>query len=91
MRDKFRHAILVSKSGDGINRGPKPSTPPVAAPSHATESIASEMPTLFRFLLVIGLLGSLGYAGMFALSHYVDPHPREMTVIIPPDKLSRHR
>ena len=49
------------------------------------------MPSLFRFLLVVGLLGSLGYAGMFALSHYVDPHPREMTVIIPPDKLSRHR
>jgi len=49
------------------------------------------MPTLFRFLLVIGLLGSLGYAGLFALSRYVDPHPREMTVTIPPDKLARPR
>ena len=49
------------------------------------------MPTLFRFLVVVGLLGGLTYVGMFALSHYVDPRPREMTVIIPPDKLSRHR
>jgi hypothetical protein len=48
------------------------------------------MPTLFRFLVVVGLLGGLGYVGMFALSRYVDPHPREMTVIIPPDKLLRH-
>jgi hypothetical protein len=52
---------------------------------------ASEMPTLFRFLVVVGLLGGLGYLGMFALSRYVDPHPREMTVIIPPDKLLKHR
>jgi hypothetical protein len=49
------------------------------------------MPTLFRFVMVVGLLGALGYLGMFALSRYVDPHPREMTVIIPPEKLSRHR
>jgi hypothetical protein len=49
------------------------------------------MPSLFRFLLVIGLLGGFGYAGMFALSRYVGPHSREMTVIIPPDKLTRHR
>jgi hypothetical protein len=45
------------------------------------------MPTLFRFLLVIGLLGGLVYAGAFWLSRFVDPQPREMTVTIPPDKL----
>ena len=42
------------------------------------------MPTLFRFLLVIGVLGCLMYAGAFWLSRFVDPQPREM---IPPDKL----
>jgi hypothetical protein len=45
------------------------------------------MPTLFRFLLVIGVLGGLLYAGVFWLSRFVDPQPREMTVTIPPDKL----
>ena len=45
------------------------------------------MPTLFRFLLVIGILGGLGYAGLFSLARLVDPQPREMTVTIPPDKL----
>ena len=45
------------------------------------------MPTLFRFLLVVGLLGGLIYAGAFWLSHVVDLQPREMTVTIPPDKL----
>ena len=45
------------------------------------------MPTLFRFLVVVGLLGGLIYAGAFWLVHTVDPVPREMTVIIPQDKL----
>ena len=45
------------------------------------------MPTLFRFLLVIGVLVGLVYAGAFWLSHFVDPQPREMSVTIPPDKL----
>jgi hypothetical protein len=45
------------------------------------------MPTLFRFLVVIGLLGALIYAGAYSLIHYVPLEPREMTVTIPPDKL----
>jgi hypothetical protein len=45
------------------------------------------MPTLFRFLVVVGLLGALLYAGAYALIHYVQLQPREMTVTIPPDKL----
>ena len=45
------------------------------------------MPSLFRFLLVIGVLGGLMYAGAFWLIRFVDPQPREMTVTIPPDKL----
>jgi hypothetical protein len=48
------------------------------------------MPTIFRFLLVVGLLGSIAYGGVFSLAKYVQPQPREITVIIPPDKLLRH-
>ena len=49
------------------------------------------MPSLFRFLLVVGLLGGLVYAGVFSLAKFVQPEPREMVVTIPQDKLWKHR
>ena len=45
------------------------------------------MPTLFRFLVVVGLICGLIYAGAFSLVRFVEPQPREMTVIVPQDKL----
>ena len=44
------------------------------------------MPSLFRFLLLLGLLGGLAYGGMFSLAKFVTPKPREITVTVPPDK-----
>jgi len=44
------------------------------------------MPSLFRFLFVVLLLGGLGYAAVFALATFVDLKPREITVTVPPDK-----
>lgn len=44
------------------------------------------MPSLFRFLSVVAVLGGLIYGGIFALANFVNPKPREMTVSIPPDK-----
>ena len=44
------------------------------------------MPSLFRFLVVLGLLGGLAYGGLFSLAHFVTPKPREITVTIPPDQ-----
>jgi hypothetical protein len=49
------------------------------------------MPSLFRFLLVVGLLGGLAYAGVYSLAKLVDPQPREIVVTIPQDKLLKHR
>ncbi len=45
------------------------------------------MPTLFRFLAVIAVLGGLAFAAMFALATFVQPEPREMTVSIPSSRL----
>jgi len=45
------------------------------------------MPSLFRFLVVIGILGGLLYAGIFTLATMVEPQPREITVTVPPDKM----
>jgi len=43
----------------------------------------AQVPTLFRFLLVVAVLAGLGFAAMFALATFVDPDPREITVPVP--------
>lgn len=47
------------------------------------------MPSLIRFLVIVGVLGALAYAGMLALVTYVQPQPREMTQTIAPSKLNK--
>lgn len=49
------------------------------------------MPSLFRFLTVVGILGGIVYAGVYALATFVEPKPREMSVTITPDKFSKQR
>ena len=49
------------------------------------------MPSLFRFLTVVGLLGGLIYGGIYALANLTNPKPRVITVTIPQDKLMKHR
>ncbi|WP_035726707.1 hypothetical protein [Bradyrhizobium murdochi] len=44
------------------------------------------MPSLFRFLTVVGVIAGVIYGVIFALANFVNPSPREMTVTIPPDK-----
>jgi hypothetical protein len=46
------------------------------------------VPSLFRFLVVVGLLAGIGWGCMIALVTFVEPQPREMTQTIPPSKLS---
>jgi hypothetical protein len=36
------------------------------------------MPTLFRFITVVGLLVGLFYGTMFVLAKFFEPQPREM-------------
>lgn len=47
------------------------------------------MPTLFRFLFVVGLLAGIAYGGMVALAFLVEPRPRDMSFTIPQDRLNR--
>jgi hypothetical protein len=44
------------------------------------------MPSLFRFLVVVGLLGALAYGAVFSLATFVQYKPREIVVTVPPDK-----
>jgi hypothetical protein len=49
------------------------------------------MPSLLRLLAVIALIGATVYGGLYALAHYVQPKPREISVTIPPDKFFKDR
>ncbi len=44
------------------------------------------MPSLFRFLTVLAVIGGIVYGVIFALANFVNPKPREMTVTIPNDR-----
>jgi len=46
----------------------------------------STMPSLFRFLFFVGLIGALGYGAVFALATFVQYQPREIIVTVPPDR-----
>lgn len=47
------------------------------------------MPSLFRFLVVIGVLAGLIYGGLWALANFVEPSPREMTITVPQERLGK--
>jgi hypothetical protein len=47
------------------------------------------MPTLFRLLVILGLIVGVIYGGMFALATFVKPNVAEMSVRIPPERLNR--
>jgi hypothetical protein len=44
------------------------------------------MPSLLRFLTVIGIIIGLGYAAIFALATFVEPKSRDITVTVPQDR-----
>jgi hypothetical protein len=48
------------------------------------------MPSLFRFLVFAGLIGGLGYVAIFSLANFVQYHPREIVVTVPPDRFLKN-
>ena len=49
------------------------------------------MPSLLRLLAVIAVICAVVYGGLFALAHFVQPHPSDMSVSVPPDKFFKDR
>lgn len=47
------------------------------------------MPSLFRFLVLVGVLAGLAYGAMYALVTFVQPQPREMSQTLPASKLNK--
>lgn len=50
-------------------------------------SLGDLMPTLIRLFLVLIVLAGLGFAGMFALTMFVDPGEKDITIKIPAREL----
>jgi hypothetical protein len=47
------------------------------------------MPSLFRFLFVIGLLCAATVGGLYVLSEWFEPEQKEVTQSLPPLKIRR--
>lgn len=47
------------------------------------------MPTLFRFLITLGVLAAIGFAAVVGLALFVQPTQTEMSVTIPPTRFNR--
>lgn len=47
------------------------------------------MPSLFRLLFILGILAGIVYGSAFALTIFVEPKEREMTVKIPAKRLAQ--
>jgi hypothetical protein len=53
------------------------------------DSRLQDVPTLFRFLFIIGVIVGAVYAGMWALATFVEPQERDITVTIPNARLGK--
>jgi hypothetical protein len=51
----------------------------------------SKMPSLFRFLVVLGLICGAAYVTVFALANFVKYKPREIIVTVPQDKFIKQQ
>ncbi len=47
------------------------------------------MPSLFRFLFVVGSLAAITYGGLYVLAVYFEPEPKEVRKSIPGVKIRR--
>ena len=47
------------------------------------------MPSLFRFLVVLGIAGALVFGGLYVLAVYFEPVPKETSTPVAGDKI-RH-
>jgi hypothetical protein len=66
--------------------------PPAGHSNHKIAELAETcVPTLFRFLLVVGLLAGLVYGAMIALVTFVEPEQREIAQTLSPSRLDKDK
>jgi hypothetical protein len=47
------------------------------------------MPSLFRFLIVAGVLGAIAFGGLYVMAIFLEPEQREMSTPVPGVKVRR--
>jgi hypothetical protein len=47
------------------------------------------MPSLFRFLLVVGALAAITFGGLYVMATYFEPEPREVSKAVPGVKVRK--
>jgi hypothetical protein len=74
----FARGKACKPSGNRPLRGAAPSQPRVQT-----------LPTLFRFLGFLAIVGAIVFGGMLALTIFVTPEQREMSTPIPAQRFNR--
>jgi hypothetical protein len=44
------------------------------------------MPSLLKFLAVVGILAGLAFAAVWSLATFVEPKPRDITIRVPSER-----
>ena len=47
------------------------------------------MPSLFRFLMVVGAVAAVSYGGLYLLANYFEPEPKEVARPVPGVKIRK--
>lgn len=47
------------------------------------------MPSLIRLLVILGIIGGIGYGTLWAFANLVQPHTREMSIVVPSDRFAK--
>ncbi len=47
------------------------------------------MPSLFRFLFIVGTLAGLSYGGLYVAATYFEPEPKEVSKPVPGVKIRK--
>lgn len=83
------------RAGRADVRGPAPLRPPACIGNNRSVPLRDShrrnrhaVPTLFKFVAFLAIVGGLVFGGMVALVTFVKPEPREMIEIVPPSKLA---
>lgn len=58
-------------------------------PNTNTYSRSSIMPSLFRFLFVLGLLAAVTFGGLFVLSEFFEPQSQDVSQPVPGVRIRR--
>ena len=51
------------------------------------ETTEVEMPTLVRFLTILGITGGVCFVIIAVMAYSIEPNPRDMSVTVPPGQL----